>query len=238
MRKMSAPFPWFVTTFTLLAFLILVGLGGWQMHRLAWKTGLLEFLESEYQKNALEYPLQLVDLIKVTETTPVKGFISGQFNFKQEIKVGPRRENGVFGYDIFTPFYLTTGGVVLVDRGWIKSSDSDPKNRPQTLTKGRQVLTGVARLPLRPWKIGPDNIAERNVWIYPSPTQVAQAKGIANMAPTVFHLETSSAPARGLLISKDRWQPRNKHLQYAIFWFAMAGVLLSIYYVRFLRKSS
>ena len=236
MRKIKSSFPWFASFFTLISLLILTGLGTWQIQRLAWKNDLMASLETEYKKNGLEYPLNLRDLIVVSKDTPLKGSITGQFDYSNEIKIGPRGENSVLGYDIFTPFYLKTGGVVLVDRGWVKSSDSNQKSRLQSHARGEQTLTGIARIPSRPWKIGPENIPSRDVWIYPSPTQVAQSKNILKMAPSVFHLETSSNAKATLSLSNERWQPRNNHLQYAIFWFAMAGVLAVIYWVRFLKK--
>ncbi len=236
MRKIESSFPWFATFFTFISLLILIGLGAWQIQRLAWKNDLITSLESEYKKNALQHPLNLKDLIVVSKNNPVKGSITGQFDYSNEIKIGPRGENSVLGYDIFTPFYLNTGGVILVDRGWVKSSDSNQKKRLRSHVQGKQVLTGIARLPSRPWKIGPENIPERNVWIYPSPIQFAQAKNILNLAPSVFHLENANNPNVSFFLSDERWQPRNNHLQYAIFWFAMAGVLIVIYWIRFLKK--
>lgn len=236
MNKSSFKFPWFATLFTLIAFLILIGLGSWQIHRLSWKTNLIEALDKEFKKDAHDYPLIAIDLRDVSKDHPIKGSITGKFNYDQEIKVGPRNENGVLGYDIYTPFTLQTGGTILVDRGWIETAKSEQKDRPETLIIGKQVLTGMARLPSQPWSFGPGNIPKDDIWIYVDIQEIAAAKNIDDMVPAVFHLESSNKSAHDLLVTNERWQPRNKHLQYALFWFSMAGVLVLIYGVRFFRK--
>ena len=234
MRVKKTRFPYFATLFTCLAAIILLGLGTWQVYRLDWKNELISNLAVEYNKDATRYPLDFNSLLTIEDNDLRRGFIIGQFDFSKEITVGPRRYKGKFGYDVVTPFRLQGGGTILVDRGWMETSDSILLNRKKTWRTGKVSLIGTARTPKVPWKFGPRNAPSKNLWIYLDPDEIAFAKDLPDLLPVVFYMDETVATQNDRMISStERVFPNNNHLMYAVFWYSMAFVLLYIYYLRF-----
>ncbi|MBI1214181.1 MAG: hypothetical protein GC185_00005, partial [Alphaproteobacteria bacterium] len=102
------------TVMTLVMFAILVSLGVWQVHRLAWKTQLLASIARDMAQKPLPLPEnpdpKALDYHRVTMT--------GRFLYAHEYLVKPRVMDGVDGFDMIVPFKRVSGGVVFVDRGW------------------------------------------------------------------------------------------------------------------------
>ena len=68
------------------------------------------------------------------------------------------------GYHLMTPFRLTTGGMVLVDRGFVPTSRKDPQSRPETRTTGEVQLEGfLSPSAQRHWFDPPDD-PKTNIW--------------------------------------------------------------------------
>ncbi len=235
MRPLKSRFPWFATICTVIAIAVLCGLGTWQVKRLIWKQALLDNIQSEYEKDTRITRLDLRDLVRLKENRVKKGFIDGRFDYTKEIHVGPRQFDGGFGYDIYTPFTMNNGANILVNRGWVRTQKVLQSKRLETLVKGQMRLYGVARIPDKPWAIAAQNAPVKDLWIHADPLQVAKVKGIPNMVAPVFYMQDSSVNIPTLVQRSDDWKIANNHLQYSIFWFAMAGILGLIYWIRFWR---
>ncbi len=228
--------PWMATLLTLISAIILCGLGLWQIQRHYWKADLLANLDREYKKDPLLSPLQSSDLFLVKKSDAHRGVVTGVFLYDKEISIGPRPRNNILGYEIYTPLILETGGTVLIHQGWVEASKKELEMRPETKIKNQIVITGMARLPSKPWNFGIHNIPEKELWIYLDIQEYAKIKDIPDLAPSVFHAENFSPSMPSLMIPKEKWHPNNNHLQYILFWFTMCGVLLLIYYQRFWKK--
>ena len=197
----------------LIAFTILVLLGIWQLKRLSWKQEIINQLEMEYQRSYTEGGLSYDDLIPD----------SGKLFLKS-----PSPKDGKIVSGIITPLQLKSGGTVLIHRGWIPLEQKE-----QDITNtGVVTLTGIARKP--EWNsFTPNNNPANNIWSKLDIQEIATAKKIKNVAPVIFYAQSSNVKTYPIIQHQTNWFPRNKHKDYAIFWFTMALALIgvfSIYY--------
>lgn len=206
----------------LLGFIILCFLGNWQLDRAKWKTGIITQLETEYAKDPMLHPFTFAAL---QNTNIQHGYIRGHFDYKKQILVGPKTYDSAIGYDLIIPIALLKGGNILVNMGWVKGDKRDDVKVPRP--RGTITLTGIARAP--DWNsFTPNNSAENNSWTKLDINQIATAQNIKKIAPVIFYTKTAPPDFKDLKMLEDNWMPRNKHMQYAMFWFSMAGILLII----------
>jgi surfeit locus 1 family protein len=228
------------TIVTLIAVLILCGLGKWQLDRLAWKTDILTNLEKARQYDQQKTPLSSDTLKSVTSQTDFKaGFIEGRFHNDKETTVGPRTYRGIAGYHIITPFEMQDGTIILVNRGWVSEEYLPQSERREFLREGQTKVFGMARPSEKANRFTPDNKPNQNEWYHVDVAQIAKYNGFHDhdISPYIFYSEKLNKYYQGFPVPHDpAWAPNNNHLGYALFWFTMAGVLLIIYYLRFLRK--
>ncbi len=213
-----------------IGFIILCFLGHWQLNRAAWKTDIIMQLEAEYAKDPMQHPFTFAAL---QNKNIQHGHIRGKFDYKKQILIGPKTYNSKIGYDLIIPMALSKGGNVLVNMGW---AQGDKRADIQTPTPhGTITLTGIARAP--DWnRFTPDNSAVNNSWTKLDINQIAAAQNIQKIAPVIFYTKTTRSDFKNLKMLEDNWMPRNKHMQYAIFWFSMAGILL-IFVAFFIAKN-
>lgn len=223
--------PWIVIP----AVLVLIGLGTWQMQRLAWKTALLD----DIAQRMAAPPLAFAELYPTTDLAtldfrPV--ILRGQYRHTDEFFLVARTHKGRPGQHLITPLAAANGELVLVNRGWIPDALRDPARRPETRMAGPVTVTGVLRLPHPGGWMTPDNEPQNNVWFTIDPaamgTVMAQgdsARGpIPSPAPVILHA-TAETPASALPIPAPVVvNIRNNHLGYAITWYALALALAVI----------
>ncbi len=202
--------------------IVLCALGNWQLQRAKWKENIIEKLESEYAKNPTEHRLEFSNL----QNPMIQyGHIRGKFDYSKQMLFGPKKHEENIGYDVLIPMALTKGGNVLVNMGWVKGENRDDIKIPSL--KGYITITGIARLP--EWNsFTPNNSPENNIWTKLDLEQIESAKNIKTLAPVIFFAEKASVTFTDFIMQTERWMPRNKHRQYALFWFSMAGILLII----------
>ncbi len=228
-------FPFWATTLTFFSVVILIGLGSWQLYRLAWKTELLAQIEVEHSKSPMDFELTYENLSFLNKDQLfVRGFVEGVYLHKHELALGPRTYKGAPGYHIITPFETLDSHIVLVNRGWVPldMTEADFLRPEEPL-----IITGTARKPERANSFVPKNSPAQGAWYRLDPEEIAQAKSLQAVLPYVLYVDGESK-GEYPVATATKWQPHNKHLGYALFWFTMAGVLLVIYYFRFIRKKS
>jgi surfeit locus 1 family protein len=227
--KKNAP-PWGASLVALLMLATLLALGTWQVKRLAWKTALLHNLAQAYRSDP---DLTLADFADAArhKTMFLHGHITGHLAEGQTILIGPRTHEGMVGYHALTPLRLDTGGAVLVNRGWIPAEKAK-----QSLTQDGDKdvrITGLARLPDRANIFTPDNQPDSGVWYSVDMAQISTRTGSA-LPAYVLYAEQIDGKAQTFPLTFDRnWRPPNSHLQYAVFWFTMAGALILVFILRF-----
>jgi len=251
-------FPVGLTLASLIAFVILIGLGVWQVKRLAWKTDMLSHIEALQHAPAQPLTAALakggdLEFTRVEIDCPgLGGAPFGTIYAVQDGQIGRRLVSACKGD-------LGRYDGVLVDRGLI--TDSTPTNPPVVeggasvhvvgvLRRGDRkpprdtVQAGGGRLTVS-GEIGGKAIAPTSTIYSPAPPlwfgrhlpTVAAYLGVKNPAPYFLMAETPTNPEfpalRPAAIPTDI---PNNHLSYAITWFGLAAALVGVY-AALLRKT-
>ncbi len=222
-----------LTISTIFAFAVLVWLGTWQLQRLEWKTDLIAKIEARIH----DVPVTLeeavtranggqdVDYLKLTAT--------GTFNLDRELYYFTVI-SGQVGWLVYSPFE-TAGGILLVNRGFVRDTNRDPATRQANDEMASQdlVITGLVREAQFPVLFVPDNEPDTNNWYWRDIAAMAEAldTGPRTIIPFSLDLQTPT-PASGVpLAGVTRVSIANRHLGYVYTWYGLAAALLIIYLI-------
>jgi surfeit locus 1 family protein len=221
------------TLFVGAALVILLGLGTWQVERLAWKTNLINTISARMK--AEPRPLVGPDFGPVEEYERVR--VQGEFRHDREIHLLARSLEGELGYHIVTPLADADGGTVLIDRGFVPQDKRDPATRLGGQVQGPVTITGLARLPRKPGLAFalPDNRPAENMWIWLDLPRIGEVVGTP-LAPFVIDADAAPNPGGLPVGGQTRLEVPNDHLQYAITWYALAVALVVMFIVYHWRR--
>ncbi|MEX0302524.1 MAG: SURF1 family protein [Leisingera sp.] len=200
---------------------ILLGLGTWQLQRMAWKEDLLQTIESNIAAAPAGLPESPVKKRDRYLAVTVEGEIEGN-----ELHVFWVTKDAETGYRVIAPFVTTDGRRVLLDRGFISAAE---KARP--LTRGQVTVTGNLLWP------------DEGDWTTPAPevdTNILYARDLAYMAerlntePVLIVARSAEPEAAVTPQAVTTAGIPNNHLQYAITWFSLAFIwaVMTLYFLR------
>ncbi len=207
----------------------LLGLGLWQVRRLAWKTALLERIDAAEAAPALPLTSEPSPFAKVR----VQGRYINGARALYGVAVHDTGQGPRMGADLLMPLQPAGGGrPVLVDRGWV------PQTREQAIPLPNDTVTveGFVRPAQRPGLFSPqDDLAGRHFFTL-DPAAVGASLGITDLQPFTL-VALGGRPEGEFYPDPARHLPRpdNNHLSYAITWFGLAGALVVIF-VAYARK--
>ena len=202
-------------------FIVLVGLGAWQVHRLAWKTEIIAYREAMLAQPAVP----LSNDAGVVEFRRV--LVEGEFLHDKEIFLAANRD-GRFGFHLITPLKRDDGSFVLVNRGWIPPGMREPWLRVESLIVGPVSIEGVIRTNPGRSSLSPENDPAKNYWFWRDFEAMAAFAGVE--APPFMVEAGPKLNPGGMPIGREfRVELRNDHLQYVIIWFSLAVVLAVIF---------
>jgi surfeit locus 1 family protein len=225
---------------TLVVFIVLVGLGIWQLQRLGWKQDLIARVDAGLSASPVEAPgpaeWSTLDFAE-REYQPVT--VTGVFDEQGEVYVAYTltRPNGPFGgigYLVMTPLLTGEGWTVYVNRGFVPREQRYPNQRPEGRISGETAVTGLLREPsTRSWFTPGDSISD-NVWFSRDPSLYAQAYSASSAVVAPYIIDAfydpelpGGLPQGGTTIIDFP----NNHLGYAITWFGLAAALLAVFVV-------
>jgi len=216
------------------AFLVLLGLGTWQVERLFWKQGLIAQRHAAVTAVPIGLPRSL-EAAQPLEYHRVQ--VTGRFANDRELYLGATAPDGRAGYQVVTPLRLADGSSVLVNRGFIPQDRKAPESRAAGELDGDVTVTGLLRLPPsgKPHWFIPANNAERNYWLYVDVPAMADAAHLDRVLS--FYVDADATPNPGGLPvgGQTLIDLPNDHLQYAFTWYALA-VGLAVIYILFIRR--
>ena len=135
-----------LTALTLAAFAVLIGLGVWQLKRLAWKEGLIAEIETRTKAP----PITLAEAMAIAREGRDPSYyrvkVEGSFDHAKELYLYAVSEGRV-GWHVITPLKTEAGDVVLVDRGFVPDELKSPASRPQGELAGAVAVSGIVRVP-------------------------------------------------------------------------------------------
>jgi surfeit locus 1 family protein len=225
---MFRPLP-ILTVFTLAALGVLIALGTWQLQRREEKHALLAQIAA--RENT---PVAPVEILFVTGDSFIAfrpAAAIGTFDHNKETYVyAPRADTGPTrqGYKLITPFELSSGGSILVDRGWIAKEAKDPAKRQPGQVKGEIEIAGVLLPATSPGRFTPPPDLKANIFYVRDAAAIAKAHGLVLRRPLILE-QTSRIDGGPEPLPQERNIPDN-HLGYAITWFSLGLVLIVLYF--------
>lgn len=230
--KAGGPARWLALILGLAAFVVLLGLGTWQVERLYWKEALLATIDQRIHSAPL--PLAEVEA-KFGEAGDVDYWpvtVTGRFLHSGERHFFATHE-GNSGFYVYTPLQLADGRFVLVNRGFVPYDLKDPTKRAQGQVEGEVTVTGLARNPLaqKPSTMVPDNDPAKNIFYWKDRDVMAATAGLpAGSALVPFFIDADKTPNPGGLPvgGVTIIDLPNSHLQYAVTWYGLAAALAGV----------
>lgn len=216
------------TLFTVPAVLVMLGLGTWQMERLAWKNHLIAERMARLAMAEVPLPDRIDD---PGQWVMRKVRVRGEFLHDRELYVAARAVSGSAGYQIVMPLKRADGGIVLINRGWVPLDRKDPATRAAAQSPGVVEIAGTVRPVERPGWAMPDNRPGENFWFYVDVPAMLRTLGVTTPVPVVIDADATPNPGGYPQGGQARTEIRNEHLQYAITWYALALTLVVIYVI-------
>lgn len=238
MANEAAPargFPVGLTVAVAIAFAILVGLGTWQLQRLAWKRDLLDRIAALQAAPARPIGPVLervgeggdADFTRVTAVCP--GLASAPFLELYAVRDGQAGSRLISACRVASGRYAS----VLVDRGFV--ADTISARPPVAASDAPLKITGVLRQPEHGNMFSPPNQPAR-WYIRDVPAMAAQLKA-SQPAPLFLMAETPTNPEWKALVPAPLPDDiPNRHLEYALTWYGLAGALVGVYAAMLFRR--
>jgi surfeit locus 1 family protein len=226
----------FTTLLTIVLIVVLISLGRWQLRRADEKRVLFESFAAGTDST------RLIDL--GTPRLPRYQHVaaSGHYDQDRQILIDNMVNAERAGYFVITPFALTGGGWVLVNRGWV-SLGASRAVRPTipVASDTRQLRGRTDNMPSPGIQMG------TKAELAPPYPVVASFPSHADIA-RLLHESSWTGAADLLLLDPGEpdgyvrnWSapgfPPMRHIGYAVQWFALALTLLVIYVVTNLRRN-
>ncbi len=218
--RLPRPPMFFPTLFFASIFALLIGLGVWQLERLAGKRVLLDRIAAA--ETAPPEPLS--DAAPQFARLSVSGRIdpSRTARYLVEVRHTPRGER--MGARLIQPLTRPDGSVILVDRGWAPDDAT-------TLAPPPPTIVGYARRGDAPgWFAPADDVAHLHFYTM-DPGRIGAALGFAQVAPFVLVALGGATEGQYPVPAEHLPRPPNDHLNYALTWFALAASLAGVYFV-------
>jgi surfeit locus 1 family protein len=218
------------TAISTLAALLLVGLGTWQLERKQWKEALIAAIAARAGAPPVPVAEAQARAARGEDIAYLHVSASGRFLHAAERYFYAPGPSGL-GWHVYTPLALTAQRFLWVNRGFVPDARRAPQTRRDGLLEGEVAVHGLVRVPARRGLFQPDNDPGANIWYWPDIPAMSASAGLAG----------TSVP---FVVDADRWPeapgglPRggvtplslpNRHLEYAITWYALALTLVIVY---------
>lgn len=239
----GAPIAWRFVIAASLAFAVLVGLGVWQLQRLAWKHELLAALETRLAQEPASLDAALATAGDGGDVRFLPLQLTGRFRHDRQAGVAAVRD-GAPGWRLVTPLEIAPPAapgsvqgpvsVVLIDRGFIartpETTAAPPAPPPDAVEEVS--LTGLVRPPARPSAFSPPPDPQARVYYTLAVAPLAEGLGVVGAAAPFVVSAVSESPRagpEGLAFAPPRVEDiANRHLEYALTWFALAASLAGV----------
>lgn len=225
----------FTTLLTVLLIAMLISLGRWQLRRADEKRVLFDSFAAGTDAT------RVIDL-KTPHLARYQHIeAAGHYDESRQVLIDNMVNAGRAGYFVVTPFALTGGGWVLVNRGWVPLGASRA-DRPAIPVAGdaRQVRGRADNLPSPGIQMGTRlKLAPPYpvVASFPSHDELAQLLGESSWTQAADLVLLDAGEPDGYVRT---WEPPGfpplRHIAYAVQWFALALALAVIYVVTNLKR--
>lgn len=214
-----------LTVLSLIAFVVLIALGVWQIERRAWKLALIDRVEQRVHAPAVPIPSPAAWPEVSTAADEYRHVaVSGRFLHDRETLVQAVTEEGP-GYWVLTPLKRSDGTLVLINRGFVPPERRDASTRRVGNPDGQVEITGLLRMTEPKGGFLRNNVPQHNRWYSRDVAAIAAARGLHDVAPFFVDADARSQIAGGPIGGLTVIRFPNNHLIYALTWFALAFML-------------
>ena len=208
-------------------FAVLIGLGTWQIHRLHWKRAILAQIAHAEASPPVPLTGDPSPFTKVAVTGRLRTDLSAFYGYEvRDSRTGPQ-----MGGFLIQPLERPGAPPLLVERGWV------PQNRTTSIAEpqGEVTITGyIHPADHQQWFSAADDPAARTFYTL-NPQAIGAALGLHRVAPFILVALGPQPPELWPDPAKHLPRPPNNHLQYALTWYGLAGVLV-VMFVSWSRK--
>lgn len=213
----SGRFPVGLTLATLVALGILLGLGSWQLQRLGWKRTLL----ADYARTEVMPPVAIAELLNSTENVAWRQAVLPDCEILPERIVYLHGVVGAeAGYHLLTPCPVA-GGYILTDIGFLREKS------PETAPVAMAGVVGRLRPYETPNSFMPPNNPANDDWYQRRADDLSARWGVTLRDD--YYLALSEGGVLGAEPVDLTRNLTNRHLEYALTWYALAVTLVAIY---------
>lgn len=217
------------TLLTLVAVALFAAAGSWQLGRAGEKRALAADFAAGGP--ALEWRQLPPDAPRYQRVT-----LRGRYDPERQFLLDNMSHQSVAGLQVLTPLVLDDGSAVMVNRGWLPWGPS--RSALPDVTVDGEKRTVVGRLDELPkpgiWLEAPPATGWPRLAQYPRMGELAQALG-RELAPRQVLLDPA-VPDGFVREWRVPGTPVDRHLGYAVQWFAFAAVAVAIWLVLSFRK--
>jgi surfeit locus 1 family protein len=242
------------------------GLGVWQLQRYTWKVDLLEQTKKAFELDSEAVPQRAFGQAELfaylQEKYGQRIAIKGEFDHDNEVKIGPRAAppglitdaaqgmaTNPQGYFIITPFKLSHGCTVFVNRGWVKRGAQDTIDRPKGIITLENIIVSSTEKPNKFNPLIDKKAIDSKTLIWMESNALVEAGGAQRIiqveegVPVVEVVDPDSAPTpksypvprRFKHVMEPSVTPLT-HLTYAFTWFSLAAAGTAMTYYKFKGK--
>jgi len=217
---------------TLIMLAVLVSAGLWQLRRADEKRAAAVEQSYRSQKQTLALTPALADPTELQRLRYRRASARGHYRSDRQYLLDNRTHDRVAGYHVLTPFRLQASNVhVLVNRGWVPVGPDRRRLPDVTISEQHLVEQGVLVAPPAAGLVLGDSGYDDGGW-----PRVVQHMDLARIQEQLGHpllpfvLRLAPESEHGYVRA---WQKRTgltpeRHLGYAVQWFALAAALLGL----------
>lgn len=212
----------------LLVMSLFIGLGCWQLSRAQQKkTLILEFKKRSNLAPIREQQLNNQDDLRFY---PVE--VAGKFDNQHHVLLDNKTFHGQVGYELYTPFLITKSKQwILVDRGFIPLGSSRKILPHINSVEGEKIIKGMLNQAPRLFSLG--KMQEGETFTWPLRLQYIDLGALSTlMNRSLFSQVIILSPQDSHALLQE-WQivtmSPERHVGYAIQWFALALTLLILF---------
>jgi len=204
---------------------VLLTLGFWQLERADNKRNVLARQQAQQALPPLALNSVRGELPEFRAVT-----VRGRYDTVRYWLLENRIHQGQYGFEVISPFVLTSGETVLVHRGWI-AGDSGRRSLPEIATPGEELsLSGVIDSGgASGFSLGEeaatDGWPKRLQWLT---TERAERELGVTLPDLLLRLERDEAGMFEPTYSAVNMPPQ-KHTGYAVQWFGMAAIIVTLF---------
>lgn len=216
---------------------LFTALGCWQIGRAHQKEALL----TAFAERSKQTPLSFKQLSSQHDIRFYRVALEGRFDNQHTFLLDNKIFQGKIGYEVYTPFVLKDEQTtILIDRGFVPMQKTRQQLPGISSIFGQIKITGMLNLP--PAYVALGKMQESNVKSFPLRIEFINLTLLnkllkVSLFPLIVSIDPHSALAYPIEWKIVTMKPE-RHLGYAVQWFAMALTLLILSIVLYVKQQS